>query len=168
VHAQNIPVRAIEPGEEQHLISNPKSPKALPDVGTEHQPRTRRSLVRLPGSRLHVGQLGLDPAAASRGGDFDALLALLDPYVVLRADAAAVSIGATAEVRGARETAQTFSGRARAAQPALLDGVPGLVWSQGGAPRVAFSFEIRGGKITGIDLIADPERLRGMEVVIDS
>src|SRR5258705_2344173 len=65
--------------------------------------------------------------AASRGGDFDALLALLDPDVVLRADAEAVRMGSPSEVVGAAEVASTFSGRARAAQPALVNGAPGVV-----------------------------------------
>jgi Sigma-70 region 2 len=73
--------------------------------------------------------------AASRGGDFDALLAVLDPDVVLRADRAAVHAGASSEVRGAAAVADTFSGRARAAQPALVNGAVGLVWGPRGRPR---------------------------------
>src|SRR3989442_11589702 len=60
--------------------------------------------------------------AASRGGDFDALVALLDPDVVLQADSAAVQAGASSEVRGAAAVAGTFSGRARLARPALVNG----------------------------------------------
>src|SRR3954452_1382336 len=78
--------------------------------------------------------------AASRGGDFAALLALLDPDVELRADATAVSYGAVAETRGAAAVAETFSGRAKAARPTLIDGAPGAVWSVGGRPRMAFTF----------------------------
>ena len=69
--------------------------------------------------------------AASRGGDFDALLAVLDPDAVLRADQAAVHMGASEEVRGALAVAKKFSGRARAAQPALVNGAIGLVWVTG-------------------------------------
>jgi len=98
--------------------------------------------------------------AASRGGDLDALLAVLDPDVVLRADGAAVNMGASAEVRGAAAVADTFSKRAQAARPALVNGAAGLVWAPGGQPRVAFGFTIARGKIVGIDLIADPEHLR--------
>src|SRR5436305_2614807 len=72
--------------------------------------------------------------AASRGGDFDALLALLDPDVVLRADGTAVRAGAPGEARGAVAVAGTFSGRARVAQPALVDGMAGAVWAPGGRP----------------------------------
>jgi RNA polymerase sigma-70 factor, ECF subfamily len=104
--------------------------------------------------------------AASRGGDFDALLAVLDPDVVVRADGAAVRAGASREVRGAAAVAETFSGRARAAQPALVNGAVGLVWAPGGRPRVAFDFTMRGGKIVEIDLIADPEHLRQLDVSV--
>jgi RNA polymerase sigma factor (sigma-70 family) len=102
--------------------------------------------------------------AAARDGDFDALVALLDPEVVLRADPAAVQVGADAEVRGAREVAGTFAGRARVARPALVDGVPGAVWAPGGRPRVAFAFTLAGGRIAAIDLLADPDRLRRVEL----
>jgi RNA polymerase sigma-70 factor (ECF subfamily) len=104
--------------------------------------------------------------AASRGGDFAGLLALLDPQVVLRADTAGVKVGAAALVRGADAVAETFSGRARAAQLALIDGAPGLVWSAGGNPRVAFLFTIAGGRISAIDLLADPETLAALNVEI--
>jgi RNA polymerase sigma-70 factor (ECF subfamily) len=104
--------------------------------------------------------------AASRGGDFDALLALLDPDVVLRADDAAVQMGASREVRGAARVADTFSGRARAAQPALLNGVVGLVWVQQGRPRTVFGFTITRGKIVEIELLADPDRLRQLDLEI--
>ncbi len=104
--------------------------------------------------------------AASRGGDFDALLAVLDPDVVLRADRAAVDAGASKEVRGATAVAKTFSGRARAAQLALVNGAVGLVWAPGGRPRVVFGFTITRGKIVEIDLVADPERLRQLDLTV--
>lgn len=103
--------------------------------------------------------------AASRGGDFEELLALLDPDVVLRADAAAVQMGAASEVRGAAAVAETLSGRARAARPALVDGVAGLVWAVEGVPQVVFAFTIADGRISGIELIADPERLQRLDLV---
>jgi len=104
--------------------------------------------------------------AASRAGDFEALLQVLDPDVVARADGAAVHMGAAAEVRGAKAVAETFKGRARAAQPALVNGAPGLVWASGGRPRVAFAFAIPGAKIAAIDLVADPKRLGELELVV--
>src|SRR5947207_1982787 len=76
---------------------------------------------------------------ASRSGDFDGLLALLDPNAVARADATVTSFGgAVPEVRGAAEVADNFTGRAQAARPALIDGEPGAIWMQGGQVRVVF------------------------------
>ena len=103
---------------------------------------------------------------ASRGGDFAALLEVLDPDVVLRADRAAVLAGAAAEVRGAAAVAETFSGRARHARPALVDGAAGAVWAPGGRPHIVFGFTIRGGKIVEIDILADPERLRQLDLAV--
>ena len=104
--------------------------------------------------------------AASRGGDFEALVALLDPDVVLRADPAAAQAGAAGELRGAQAVAGTFSGRARFARPALVDGAAGAVWAPGGQPRVVFGFTIAGGRIVEIELLADPERLRQLDLEI--
>jgi RNA polymerase sigma-70 factor (ECF subfamily) len=104
--------------------------------------------------------------AASRGGDFDALLAVLDPDVVLRADQTVMDIGASKEVRGALAVAEQFSGRARAAKPAIVNGAFGLVWAPGGQARVVFSFTITNGKIVAIDMLADPERLREMDLTM--
>jgi RNA polymerase sigma factor (sigma-70 family) len=104
--------------------------------------------------------------AASRDGDFDALLALLDPDVVLRADSAAVQVGAPSEVHGAPAVADTFSGRARFAKPALVNGAVGAVWAPGGQPRVVFGFTIAGGKIAEIEILADPQRLGRLDLNI--
>ena len=104
--------------------------------------------------------------AASREGSFDALLAVLDPDVVLRADRAAVSAGASREVRGAPAVAKQFSGRARSAQPALVNGAVGAVWAPRGRPRVVFGFTITRGKIVAIDILADPTRLRQLDLAV--
>jgi RNA polymerase sigma-70 factor (ECF subfamily) len=104
--------------------------------------------------------------AASRSGDFEALLAVLDPDVVVRADDAAVEMGSDREVRGAAAVAAMFAGRARAAQPALIDGAVGLVWSAGGRPRVVFDLDIRDGRIVAVDLLADPEHLDRLDVTL--
>jgi RNA polymerase sigma factor (sigma-70 family) len=104
--------------------------------------------------------------AASRGGDFDALLAVLDPDVVLRADGAAVHAGASREIHGAAAVADTFSGRARFAQPALVNGVVGAVWAPRGRPRFVFGFTITRGRIVNIDILADPAHLRQLDLAI--
>jgi RNA polymerase sigma-70 factor (ECF subfamily) len=94
--------------------------------------------------------------AASREGDFESLLTLLDPQVALRADLVAVQAGATALVVGAEAVAGTMAGRARAAQRATVDGAPGLVWAPGGNPKVVFEFTITDNVIVAIDLVMDP------------
>ncbi len=104
--------------------------------------------------------------AASRNGDFEALLTILAPDVVVRADATAVALGAAAEVRGAAEAVAWFSGRARGAKLALVDQVAGAAWVAGGRPRVVFSFTVADGKIATIDLLGNPARLAGMDLVI--
>lgn len=104
--------------------------------------------------------------AASRDGDFAALLAVLDPDVMMRADSAAAASGAPEQVRGAEAVAGIFAGRAREARLALISGVAGIVWAPGGKPRVVFAFTVRGQLITAIDMIADPDRLGRLDVVL--
>jgi RNA polymerase sigma-70 factor, ECF subfamily len=103
--------------------------------------------------------------AASRGGDFEALLAMLDPEVALRADDAALALGSWSGVRGAQEVARRFTG-VRGARAALMSGAAGAVWAPGGQTRVAFVFTIAHGKIVAIDFVADPERLRELDPVV--
>ena len=102
---------------------------------------------------------------AARGGDFDALVGLLDPDVVLRPDAAAVGMGSLRETRGATAVANALSGGARAARLAIVDGVTGLVWAPGGKTRGVIEFTMKDDKIVAIDVIGDPERLREVDVV---
>ena len=104
--------------------------------------------------------------AASRHGDFDALVALLDPDVVLEADASAVQMGSPEETRGAAAVAGTFSGRALAAQPALIDGAVGVVWAVGGRAKVAWDFTLRDGKIVHIDMLAAPASLDALDLTL--
>jgi RNA polymerase sigma-70 factor (ECF subfamily) len=68
------------------------------------------------------------------------------------------------EVRGAPTVARTFAGTAAAAQPALVDGSPGLAWAPGGNMWAVFRFSIEGGRIVGIDLIVDPESIGRLKV----
>ena len=106
---------------------------------------------------------------ASRGGDLQGLLAVLDPDVVLRPDATALKMGVrtgwlTSELYGARAVADQFNGAAQAAQLAMIDGRPGAVWSANGRPVVVFGFTVREGKVAEIELVADNERLAGMSI----
>ncbi len=112
--------------------------------------------------------------AASRLGDFETLVSLLDPDAVLRADRAAVK-AATAnrdrgapllapEVRGARAVAAALSGRAAAAEVALIDGAPGAVWAPGGHLRAVFAFRVVGDTVTEIEIVTDPAVVRSLQV----
>jgi RNA polymerase sigma factor (sigma-70 family) len=107
--------------------------------------------------------------AASREGDFEALLRLLDPQVVARADAAATGTAAPRVVRGAAAVASQalgFARRARLARLALVDGAVGLVVTPPGRPSLVLGFTIRRGLISAIDILADPERLRRLDVAL--
>jgi RNA polymerase sigma factor (sigma-70 family) len=107
--------------------------------------------------------------AAARSGDFDALVAALDPDVVLRADTGGVLAGASREVRGAREVAGqalSYSGLGLLVVPALINGVPGAVTTRGGRPFSVGAFTVRGGKIVAIDILADPARLRQLDLTV--
>ncbi|HET8651816.1 MAG TPA: sigma-70 family RNA polymerase sigma factor [Gaiellaceae bacterium] len=103
--------------------------------------------------------------AAARNGDFDALLAVLDPDVVLRADERAVELGAAKETRGADRVLE-FARYARGARRALLNGVAAAAWTPGGRLRVVWRFTTSEERITAIDLIADPERIRSLDLVL--
>jgi RNA polymerase sigma-70 factor, ECF subfamily len=106
--------------------------------------------------------------AASRDGDFQRLVAMLSPDVVLHADELAVRTAAerrqqgapslAPELRGASLVADAFRGRVQGALMALIDGEPGAVWAVGQV-RAAFVFAIEDGQIAGIDLVMDPGRL---------
>ena len=108
--------------------------------------------------------------AASRHGDFDGLLAVLDPDVVLRADRGAVPQGASRVVRGARpvaEQALTFSRIVAFVQPVLVNGAAGIAsWLPGGRLFSVMGFTVARGKIVEIDVLADPERLRQLDLAV--
>lgn len=107
--------------------------------------------------------------AASRDGDFEGLLTLLDPDVVLRADATAVALGDTAETRGATPVAQFFKGRAQLARTALVNGRVGVVVAPKGRLLLVLLPVVVGGRIIEIDVVADPARLAALELgVFDS
>jgi RNA polymerase sigma-70 factor (ECF subfamily) len=111
---------------------------------------------------------------AAREGDFDALLATLDPDVVLRADPLAVQTAAARAaqgvpapalapaVYGARAVAEGLRGRARGARPALVCGAPGAVWAPGGVAQAGFAFTFAAGRIAAIEIFMDPVRLRDL------
>ena len=80
------------------------------------------------------------------------------------ADPPAVALGAPTGLIGSDDDASMFSGRAQGARAALLDGLASLVWAQGGTPRVAFDFTVEAGRVTRIEMTADPDVLGEIEV----
>ncbi|MGH2762358.1 MAG: RNA polymerase sigma factor SigJ [Thermoleophilaceae bacterium] len=105
--------------------------------------------------------------AAARDGDFDGLVALLDPEVVLRADGGAVRAGASAEVRGADAVgsrALTFSRLGLDMRPVLINGAAGVVSLRDGEPFAVMGVTVRDGRIVEMDILADPERLRRLDL----
>ena len=106
---------------------------------------------------------------ALRAGDFQALVAVLDPNVVITADAAAQPVEAKREIRGAENWAKgaiAAARGARAAQPALIDGAVGLVIAPQGRLFRALRFTLAEGKIAAVEVIGDPERLRRLDLAI--
>jgi RNA polymerase sigma factor (sigma-70 family) len=106
--------------------------------------------------------------AAARGGDFDALVAVLDPEVVLRADRGAIP-GGSRVFRGARAVAEgalAFAELARFARPALVNGAAGLVVAPHGQPLSVLGFTVSDGRIVEIDILADPPRLRRLDLAV--
>ncbi|MFH8749483.1 sigma-70 family RNA polymerase sigma factor [Streptomyces rimosus] len=104
---------------------------------------------------------------AARAGDLPAVLALLAPDVVRRADPAVLPPGVAPELRGARAVAEgtlLFAHRAREAEPALVNGAVGLLVAPRGRLRIALTFTVEDGLITGYEVIAAPARLRGLAI----
>ena len=106
--------------------------------------------------------------AASRDGDFERLLAVLDPEVVLRSDGGAARPRLVQVVRGATAVAQnalSFRRLAETATRALVNGVPGgVVWRPDGRPFAVLSMTVAGGRIVSIDVLADPDRLGRLDL----
>ncbi|WP_323095819.1 sigma-70 family RNA polymerase sigma factor [Intrasporangium sp. YIM S08009] len=154
-----------------------RSPAATRQLASRARRRVRASDVDLDAERVDDLPGAAAPAsrtrqrdvveaflAASRGGDFARLLELLDPGVVVRSDAAAALMGSPAEVRGPEAVAAMFDGRARGARLATLDGRVGAVWMLHGVPKVVFAFTVEGGRVVGIDLLADEARLDALAI----
>lgn len=104
--------------------------------------------------------------AASRNGDMEGLLRVLDPDVVFRPDAVASRMGHVGELRGADTVAAMFKGRAQAAKPALIDGAVGIAVVLQGQLRIAMRLTFAGERIAGLEAVADPEVLPGLDVEV--
>jgi RNA polymerase sigma-70 factor (ECF subfamily) len=107
--------------------------------------------------------------AAAREGDFEALVAVLDPDVVLRSDGGVLRPAASIVVRGAQAVASralTFARLSPFVRPALVNGAAGVVVAPGGRPFSVMGFTVRHGKIVAIDSLSDPERLRRIDLKV--
>ena len=146
-----------------------RSPAAARQLASRARRRVRGT-TSVPRSRLarqrKVAEAFL---TAARGGDLDALLAVLDPEVVLYADAAAAPSGAPATLRGAAAVARgarAASVRSRYSRVALVNGTPGIVWAPRGRLRVVLAFTMTDDKISRIEVIADPARLETLDLAV--
>jgi RNA polymerase sigma-70 factor (ECF subfamily) len=142
-----------------------------PDAARQLASRARRRVrggdagdVDIAPRREAVGRF----LTALRAGDLEGLIAVLDPDVVVRADAA-VTRGAPSETRGAREWAKgavAFGRMAQAVQLGLVDGEPALVIAPHGKPVRVICFAIEGDAIAGVEIIADPATLDALEISV--
>jgi RNA polymerase sigma-70 factor (ECF subfamily) len=152
---------------------------------TGRSPAAARQLASRGRRRIQGADSDADPAAgerlarqrrvteafiaASRGGDLEGLIAVLDPDVVLRSDAVASPSGAALTVRGAAAVAggaRAASARARYGSIALVNGAPGLIMAPRGRLMIALAFTFSGEKISQIDVIADPDRLAALDLAL--
>jgi RNA polymerase sigma factor (sigma-70 family) len=144
-----------------------RSPEAARQLASRARRRVQGEATR-PDADLDLQRKVADAfLAAARHGDFEALLELLDPDVVLRADAGA--LGGSREVRGAAAVvrhARSYARLGLVMRPALVNGAVGAVATLDGEPFSVGAFTVSGGKIVEIDILADPERLRRLDLTI--
>ncbi|MFH8530384.1 sigma-70 family RNA polymerase sigma factor [Streptomyces tendae] len=144
-----------------------KTPAATRQLASRARRRVRG--VPAPEADLPRRRRAVDAyLAATRGGDFDALVALLHPDVVLSADAAVVPTPEPVTVSGVERVARgamASMGRARAAAVVLVDGRVGMAMAEHGRLRVVLRFDFAAdGRITGIDVVAEPARLNELDI----
>lgn len=145
----------------------------------DRSPEAARQLASRARRRVRVEETVPDPdpetqrevveafLVAARNGDFDRLVAVLDPDAVLRADLGPAA--GSGEVRGAEAIARqavTFSRLGLAVELALINGAVGLVTRQDGEPFSVAGFTVRAGRIVAMDILADPERLRRLDLTL--
>jgi RNA polymerase sigma factor (sigma-70 family) len=144
-----------------------RSPEAARQLASRARRRVRGENT-VPDADLHTQRRVVDAfLAAAREGDFEGLLEVLDPDVVLRRDVA--PLGGSGEVRGARAVAGqalAYSRLGPVMRPALVNGVVGGVAILDGEPLSVAALTVRGGKIVAIDIVAEPERLRRLDLTM--
>ncbi len=144
-----------------------RSPAAAKQLASRARHRLRGAPAAATADPARQHQMADAFLAASRGEDFGDLLAILDPEVVLRADAGAGPLGPSRLIRGAPEVAaqaRRFAHLSRFAQPVLVNGTPGFLVARDGRPLALIGIAVRDDKITEIDILADPERLSRLDL----
>jgi RNA polymerase sigma factor (sigma-70 family) len=144
-----------------------RSPAAAKQLASRARHRLRGAAAPAAADPARQREVADAFLAASRGDDFEGLLAVLDPAVVLRADAGAGPLGPSRLVNGASDVAAQagrFARLARFARPVLVNGTPGFLIARSGQPLALIGMAIRDGKITEIDILADPERLSRLDL----
>ena len=144
-----------------------RSPVATRQLASRARARVQHQDVDPQADQLRQAALVDAFLAAARGGNFEALLGLLDPAVVLHADEYATMLGGPRQARGPQQVAAVLR-YARGAQPAFLDDRLVVTWAPGGQPRVVLAFTTRGDRIVAVEAIADPERLKQVRLVSPS
>jgi len=146
-----------------------RSPAAARQLASRARRRVRGTASVPRGRLARQREVAGAFLAAARGGDLAALLAVLDPEVVLHADAVAVPSGVPVTIRGAAavaRNARTASARSRYSRLALVNGTPGIVMAPHGRLVIALAFTIPDDTITRIDVVADPARLEELDLAV--
>ena len=144
-----------------------RSPDAARQLASRARRRVRGATPAPDADRAAQREVVDAFLAAARDGDFDALVAVLHPDVVLRADLGPA--GGSREVRGAEQVAGQAMGYSRlglVARPALINGVAGVVSLLDGRPFSVGAITVRGGRIVEVDILADPERLARLDLTV--
>ncbi|MFJ3714753.1 RNA polymerase sigma factor SigJ [Streptomyces sp. NPDC090057] len=178
-----VVLQTLEPAERLAFVLHDMFAVPFDDIAAivERSPAATRQLASRARRRVQGAGPSPDPdlgrqrqvvdawLAATRGGDFEALLALLHPDAALRADAGVLvrGVGGSKAVSGARtvaEQASMFAHLAVHARPVLVNGAVGLVTAPGGRPVSVTAFTVADGRITGLYILADPERLARLDL----
>jgi RNA polymerase sigma factor (sigma-70 family) len=182
--ALSVVLEALNPAERVAFVLHDTFGISFDDIGAvlERSPNAAKQLATRARSKIRGGEPAEQVAVraaddhagvvqaflrAARGGDLAALIGVLHPDIVLRADHAAIAMGSPALVHGAEGVASVFSGRAQMAVAGWIDEVAGMVWEVGGRTKVAWEFTIVDGAVTRIDMIADVDTLDSATIMTD-
>jgi len=144
-----------------------RSPAAAKQLASRARRRLRGAEAPAASDLARQRELAEAFLAAAGGDDFERLLAVLDPDVVLRADAGTGPLGPSKLIRGAREVAaeaSQYASLARMARLVLVNGTPGYLVARNGQPLAVIGLAVRDGKVSEIDILADPERLSQLDL----